>query len=147
MLARAIDLSDHPWREEHVRDGIAVAQFDELAKPGDPRVVETTKRWKLSSEAALRLTMPITCATDGKLKLVRDGDHEWLYDLVRDPLESAPSSLADGASGVVPATLSRLQRAVAEAAVTQPDAEAIQVDISPDERADLERGMRFLGYM
>jgi arylsulfatase A-like enzyme len=148
MVARGIGLEDHPWHEEHVRkDGVAIAQFDELAAPGDPRADETAERWGLGAEAVRRLTTSITCATDGALKLVRDGDREWLYDLAQDPLEMSPLPRTPDGTEVDRATIARLEKAVADGALGHVAPQPVDVDLGADERADLERRMRFLGYM
>src|SRR3954447_19223315 len=94
LLADAIELSDHPWTAP-VADGVAVAATVGLATPDDPKLQRLAEHIRLDDRVLWRLTTASTCATDGELKLVREGDEYWLYDLAVDPLEATPA-LLDG---------------------------------------------------
>ena len=85
---------------------------------------------------------PITCATDGRHKLVRFGDRDLLYDLAIDPLELDPQA-PDGQEPVA-----RLRRALEAPALW------VRPATAPDPGAggagdadDIERRMKLLGYM
>lgn len=82
-------LDSHPWQDADP-NGVAVSQFDPPADRDDPRVHEAVKRWGLGPEAIARITTELTCATDGRWKLMRRGEVEELYDLESDPLELEP---------------------------------------------------------
>jgi arylsulfatase A-like enzyme len=148
LLARAVGLEDHPWRDGPAA-GVGVAQFDPPVEPGDPRAAEAVERWRLGDEALERLTTPLTCAVADGLKLLRRGEREELYDLREDPLELAPlppqRSTPERARRV-----DELRAALAHPAVTsrrsdQPSSSAPQV--SAEETRKLEERMKLLGYM
>ncbi len=152
-LADAIGLTDHPWDAPvGVRDGIAVSQSDALVGLDDARIEQNLDHWKMEGEAARfarwRLTTSSTAATDGRLKIVREGSEDWLYDLEADPLEATPALL----TGIDPASpdsgrLKGLRAAVDRAAPTGDEARAWSGPDLPDDRADIEDRMRFLGYL
>jgi arylsulfatase A-like enzyme len=141
LVAGAAGLADHPWTEPGLEPGVRVAQFDPLTTAGDPRARAAVERWGLGEDALARITSPITCATDGRRKLVRLGERDLLYDLDGDPLELTPQSANGGAAtGRLRAALehpSLWTRPAEEPAAAAPEAAA----------DDIERRMRLLGYM
>jgi arylsulfatase A-like enzyme len=149
MIADALDLEPHPWGGPADGDGVAVAQLDPPATAGDPRIAQALETWGLGPEAEPRITTELTAATDGRLKLLRRGGREELYDLRADPLELAPFD-PDG-HPEQPA-IQRLRDGLAGEAVARPPAELREPEddgttISDAERARLEERMRLLGYM
>jgi arylsulfatase A-like enzyme len=141
MLAEYLDLADHPWNEDNVPAGLANAQFD-FVEPDDPRVKTVASTGRLDSAALARMTTPLTCVTDGRLKLLRRGDADELYDLRTDPLELSPAvdGITDGD------TLEPLKVALEDPRLwVQGDAEAVTAPA--DEIAELEGRMKLLGYM
>jgi hypothetical protein len=126
-----------------------VSQWDPFALTSE-RLTELTEKWQLDDEAVRRLTVPLTAAVAGHLKLVRGADQaeEALYDLEADPLERSP--LRDEG-----AMAARAGDALAElrAAVHGPAAQAVaEVSTSADElpaeeASEIERKMRLLGYL
>lgn len=140
-LAGAVGLDVHPW-EPAERD-VAVAQFDPLIGPDAPRLDELARRWQLSEDGRRLFCEPQTCATDGRRKLLRWGEDEVAYDLVRDPLERQPLAADDPAFADLRATLRSPEvRAEGPLQVSQPDP-------APDdaETQALEAQMRLLGYL
>ncbi len=144
-IAEAIGLESHPWRA-NAPTGVAVAQFDPpTTDRGDERVRAAVDRWGLDEPAVDRLTTSMTSATDGRLKLLLRGDREELYDVVRDPGESAPISEPD--PGLEPA-LASLRAALAAGCNRAGEGEAPGPEaISDEERLQLEERMRLLGYL
>lgn len=146
LLARALDLDDHPWQEPDVdADGLAVAQVDALVAPDDPRAWEAVRTWGLGEDAHRIVTTSSTCATDGRLKLVRRGDDDLLYDLEADPLETTP--VPPTAEHLDASVLARLRKAVDAADDPARAALPYEGPDVHDDRADLEERMRLLGYL
>jgi arylsulfatase A-like enzyme len=145
LIASAAHLDEHPWAPPPVPEGIRVAQFDPLTGPDDPRARETVKRWGLGDEAMKRMTSAITCATDGRHKLVRFGGDDLLYDLGDDPLELHPRT-PNGDGGET----TRALRAALDQPVLWDAPGAGGAQETPGHAAeaeDIERRMRLLGYM
>jgi len=141
LIAEAVVIGEHPWRDDPTRDGLPVAQFDALVPADDPRARRAVEEWGLGEDAVRRVTTSLTCVTDGRLKLPRDGDRDLLLDLVGDPLELHPVP-ADGSR--VPPSFRRALEAAAVPGHTEPPT---VTEVPDDEREDLERRMRLLGYM
>jgi arylsulfatase A-like enzyme len=148
LLASALDLQDHPWTAP-VADGVAVAATVGLATQGDPRLERLAEHIQVNDHVLWRLTTASTCATDGSLKLVREGDEYWLYDLAVDPLEAAPALLDGRVAAAYGGRLAALRVAVDHAHALQPDAgrSSIPSAASLQVPADLEDQMRLLGYL
>ncbi|TMC48369.1 MAG: DUF229 domain-containing protein [Chloroflexi bacterium] len=148
LLAEAVGLSDHPWREA-VPDGVAVAQCDPLSGADDPRIEQAVSRWHLDQEAVRRLTQPMTCATDGELKLLRFGDEDRLYDLIADPRELHPMAPDQpSVRELFGARHDRLAEALEPASRPGPAlAPTSSAELSDAERQDIEQRMRLLGYL
>ena len=148
VIAAAAGMEDHPWHEWGPGDGVAVAEFDPPAPSDHPRWRTAFEEWGVSPErAGPRLTTPLTCATDGRLKLLRGGSAEVLYDLDADPLEREPLSPRGGPAEAV----ARLRGALARAAGSEPEhpafAEGEPGEPSAEELQELEDRMRLLGYL
>jgi arylsulfatase A-like enzyme len=145
LIADALGVEDHPWIEQPA-DGVAVAQFDPPTGPDDPRVEQALGEWGLGPEAAPRITTELTTATDGRYKLLMEGDRELVYDLASDPLELAP---------IDPQTLGAkaeaFRGAIRHSAATKradaPEPAGADQEISEEERQQLEDRMRLLGYL
>jgi arylsulfatase A-like enzyme len=145
MIAPAAGLSDHPWQQREMPPGIVVSEYDQLGTPEDPRIRGFAARWQLDEAAVGKLTPTLTCATDGKLKLVNRHGSEQLFDVSTDPLEVHPldpASANGGLDGLRQAIENSqgAQRATAIADNSPPTA-------SPDELEAIERQMKLLGYM
>jgi hypothetical protein len=127
--------------------GVAVAEYDGLGGPEDPRVRAFAEKWALDAAAVTRLTESFTCATDGAWKLVVAGDgRESLYDLRADPAERSP--LAPSVDAAVSGRLrAAIQAAAAGALGTGPAGAAARPAAAPEEIAALEQQMRLLGYL
>lgn len=147
MLAQAVGLEDHPWSPP-VGERAVVAQFDPLVARDDPRLARLVRAWNLDERGARMLSEPLTCATDGRFKLVRHGTREVSFDLHRDPLEVAATELTEDTD--------HLRRALDDArvwATPETTAGGVRGGQDPDTTADadevdrLEDQMRLLGYM
>lgn len=141
MIAEAAGI-EHPWKQDAMPPGMAVAQYERTVGPSDARVQKARDEWLLDDEGVHRLTTPMTCATDGRRKLVLHGDQELLFDLEADPLESAPSA-PNGADG----DLDSLRAAVAIALRAAPQPASSAPEPEDAENAELEERMRLMGYM
>lgn len=154
LVADAVGLESHPWRAPAFPAGLGLAQFDPPVPRDDPRFAELRERLALDDYAVWRLTTPSTCATDGRLKLVLEGDEEWAYDLEADPAEVAPVHL-DGRTAVQfgdrlarlrsAVLVTRPRRAGTPAAVHVMSQAAVAL-AEPADDAMAER-MRLLGYL
>jgi arylsulfatase A-like enzyme len=144
MVAGALGLDGHPWREELLPHGVAVSQIaGQVLLPERETLV---RAWGIPEEAIRRIANPMTSATDGRHKLVREpGSPDVLYDLAADPMEVAPG---DPASPDAPADLvARLRSAIDEVEAAAP-AEPPAGEAAPDaEAAELEERLRTLGYI
>ena len=138
LLARHLDLDDHPWTERPGPAGLACAQFDFLG-PDDPRIQVVTDAWELAEHERRKLFTPLTCVTDGRHKLVARGEERELYDLEADPLELRPlPAEGNGQAAALHAGLDHRDLWVS----ASPEAPG---DSSDSE--DIERRMKLLGYM
>jgi arylsulfatase A-like enzyme len=149
-MAEAAGLERHPWSDDGVRHGeVAIAQLDALVPPTDPRAAEYVEKWGLGEEAFRRLTMSMTCATDGRFKLVRRGTEELVYDLEEDRLELSPLD-ADRLDDSVP-SLATLRAAVTEGEDRPAEPLIAAADgreeVPADEAEAIAERMRTLGYL
>lgn len=150
LIADAIGIADHPWSSDELPDDVALAQYDVLSRPDDPRL-EIVRGWGATEEGVRRFAYPGSAATDGRYKLVTLGDSERFYDIDADPEEVAPMSPAGGPPDVV----ERLRRALRRAGESEwtPDVEALrafsrpQQEPSESELKEIEDRMRLLGYL
>ena len=146
LIARATGLDSHPWDGTPSQAGVAVAQLDPPAQPGDPRVSQALEGWGLGEEAAPRITTAMTCAMDGRLKLMLRGGVRELYDLEADPLEEAPLDPRSGDPDRLAPLASALEGA-AEAPDLAEEARGEVPEASEEEVRQLEDRMRLLGYL
>lgn len=137
-LAAAVGLEDHPWQLPACPDGILLSEVDGLATVDPNMAQKVVDEWHLPDRAVHRLTEPLTCAVDGRFKLVRQGSVDVLRDLEADPLEQMDAAPRH------PEVVARL-RAALEAATPPPEEAARQPVMAPD--ADLEERLRLLGYL
>jgi arylsulfatase A-like enzyme len=139
-----------PWEANDLPAGVAVSQCDPVSRGSEAEVRAAAERWGVG-DAIVALTTPLTSATDGRLKLLRRGDAESIYDIEADPLEREPhpvdgdlararreSMAALRAALEHPAATARLDPASLAAAPDAPD---------DDEVRALEERMKLLGYM
>ena len=124
--------------------GVAVAQHDPMGGAEHPRVQEFAQRWGLEEPGVRRLTARLTAVTDGKLKLVRRDGEEFLYDLERDPGETAPLRSDTGDEAV--ALSAALEHPSVLATAPSMDVAAAS-DSTAEELAVIEQQMKLLGYM
>jgi arylsulfatase A-like enzyme len=145
-IATATGLDDHPYRPEDDLPPLPVAQLNSPAPPrGDPRTEGVIDLWQLDDESAGRLTMSLTAAVDGGVKLVVRDEREAFFDLREDPLELRPLT----ADAVDTEVRERLRRALAHPSVTASRAllQPADAEAAAGANADLEERMRLLGYL
>ena len=92
----------------------------------------------------------MTCATDGRWKLVRDPAGDRVYDTAADPAETRPLDTASIAGEQD--AIARLRRAVDgvldhTAGVSDAEVGGRGPEITAGEAAALEERMRLLGYL
>jgi hypothetical protein len=145
LLADAVGLDDHPWRDRTGED-VAVAQLDAPCAPDDPVAVEALDSLGLGLDALPRLVRSFTCATDGRLKLFRDGSSETIVDLEADPMEEEPEMVGRVHELRHGPALQRLRTALDEAAAVERNAGPGQLNMTIDD-PELEKKMRLLGYL
>jgi len=155
-LAAGCDLAGAPWPVPTGQQ-VAVAQFDGYQDPGDARVRGLVADWGIGELGLRRLTDPLTCATDGTLKVVRRGTTTELYDLDVDPLERSPVPLVPEVSARYGVRLTPLLAALDRA--VDPDGDLsrapeptgsdrpLPAELSEAETESLMARMRVLGYM
>ena len=144
LVAASCGIADPPWEPLAARH-TAVAQFAAPGGPHDPRVATVAAALGLDESGRQRLTEPITCATDGRLKLVRRGGREELYDLRTDPLELSPAT--PGAADQASLTGLREVMDHACAHASPRPARGGSPDLTPEARASLESQLKLLGYL
>ncbi|MHB8465898.1 MAG: sulfatase [Acidimicrobiales bacterium] len=158
LIGDLAGLAANPWRTGPSGTGpsrigpsdaavgsIAVAQYDAVVTPDDPRLDQVTRWWNLDGEARDMFVQPMTAATDGHRKLVRHGSRAWLYDLDSDPGEAFPIEIADPA-----ATATDLWDAIRAADATDADPEliaALAAGSAGGMDDALAGQMRLLGYL
>jgi arylsulfatase A-like enzyme len=150
VVAEAAGIEDHPWSDGPPQ-GVGVAQFDPPFDAGDPEALERLRGAGLEG-AHEGLTTPLTCAVAGGLKLLRRGETELVYDLEADPLELDPQPPERFEAAGRGDELRTLRDALEHPAVTARSADdgaaaPPEDETSDEEREDLERRMRLLGYM
>lgn len=145
VITRAAEI-EREFADDELPQGVAVAEFDPLGTRENPKIQAFARKWALDERGVGRLTEGFTCATDGRCKLVIDGDgNEALYDLEADPEALAPLR-AHGANEHMLVLRSALERAAAPATAA-PAAASPADGPTADELEALERQMKLLGYM
>jgi arylsulfatase A-like enzyme len=149
MVTSALGINEHPY-DDQPQMGIAVSEVEGIAPPGDPRITAAVREWGLDDSAAALMTSDATTASDGRVKVLRRGDVEQVYDLAADPLEEHP--LGDDAVTARRDEVAPLRRAI-DAAVTAavtvgqtdaPPASGGQTELDNDQ---LAAQMKLLGYL
>jgi arylsulfatase A-like enzyme len=145
LIAGAAGLGAHPWTHERPDPDIVVAELEPPAGPDHEISRAVAREHGLDATAFERMTTPLRCATDGRFKLVRQGDREMLVDVVADPLELTPL-----ASDAQPpdALLSRLRAALDRSeANTLPAPPPQAAELAPEAVANMDAQLRLLGYI
>lgn len=144
LLASLLGIDEHPWGPPD-RTGVAVAQLDPPTRADDPRVEESLAGLGLADdpEARRRLLGELTCATDGRHKLVRDalGD-EYLVEPGADGTDTDHRPVEDLDAD----QLGWLRAALDMAGGLEVEAAAPSTS-TRGTVADLEERMRLLGYL
>jgi arylsulfatase A-like enzyme len=141
LVAEVLGIGHHPWDDDLLPFGTAVSQV--AGQVLLPEREHLARAWGVPDEAIRAIASPMTSATDGRFKLVRDASGERLYDLDQDPLEQRPIQLAGGPSPATP--LETLRRAISHVESLAPArGPASEAD---DESADLQERLRHLGYI
>jgi arylsulfatase A-like enzyme len=143
MVAELVGLDDHPWTPS-LHPGVAVAQYDGPMPPDHPNI-GVLDEWKATPEGRVRLTYRFTAATDGTLKLVRTQAGDRLYDVARDPLETAAANEQTYPAERV-ATLRRALDLASQEAWDPEFDEGKPVE-RDEELAEIEERMKLLGYL
>lgn len=144
MIARALEIEQHPWSDDVRPGGAAVSQVAGQVMLPEKEVL--ARAWGIPDEAIRRMASPMTSATDGRFKLIRDESGERMYDLDSDPAESRPLDVAmQPAAATLLAAIDEVESyAQAERA---PDPRATPAPTDGDEAAELEERLRQLGYI
>lgn len=144
LVADYVGLAENPWSGDWLPEGVAVAQFDPPGPPCHPNWLLAFEEWGLDSRGVPSIAATLTCATDGRLKLLRRDEQELVFDLEADPREERP--LGQGEVARLDGALRPLRDALSHPEVwVAPDAEpapAVADDVS-----ELEDRMRLLGYL
>jgi arylsulfatase A-like enzyme len=144
MVAGAAGIERHPWPGDELPEGVAVAQYDPIGAPDDPRIGAFAEQWGVNEEGVDRLTATFTAVTDGRLKLVERNGSRAVYDLGGDP--DQPDRDAERSAGAA-ALRSALGHPMVSSAEVQPQSATAMPDAPADELEAIERQMKLLGYM
>ena len=140
LVADLLDVDGHPWSDDG--SGVAVAQTNGIATWDPEAQRRLVAAWKLPTDIVDRLASPISCASDGRFKLVKDAGALRLHDLDDDPLE------ANDVARRHPDVMGRLQAVLDEADRLQhPREPSSPSEDSPPASPDLEARLRLLGYL
>lgn len=143
IVAGPLELGEHPWQDDPLIRGLAVSQV--AGQVLLPERETLARGWGVPDEAIRRIADPMTCATNGRYKLVRDGGGDRLYDLESDPAEIAP--LSSQQEGFPPTVATSLRAAIDEVEAMVPAVTAGAPASGGDESAELEERLRELGYI
>ena len=144
MIAGALGIEDHPWRDDVRPGGAAVSQV--AGQIMLPEKEALARAWGIPDEAIRRMASSMTSATDGRFKLIRDEAGERLYDLGSDPAESRPlDAAAVPSAAALRAAIDEVE-SYAPPPAAGPDS-APEATPDGDEAAELEERLRQLGYI
>ena len=146
-LAKLGGVSGHPYADDEMPpDGFAAAQFEPFADHGDAETIAALEAMGLQ-DAIDAFTTPAEMAALGRLKLVRCGGSEAIYDLENDPLEETPLDPSTLSGGQVE-DLKALRAVISHPAVgTRSAARGPVTAESGEQMHELEERMKLLGYM
>jgi len=140
LIGQLLGIDDHPWHDDG--SGVAVAQTDGIATWDPEARRQLGAAWQLPASVVERLGDPISCATDGRFKLVRDGGAVRLHDLTTDPLE------VRDVAGAHPDQVARLLGVLDDADLRhEPQARGQAPGGTQATTVDLEERLRLLGYL
>jgi len=145
LLGDAIGLPDHPWQADPRYD-VAVAQLDSPCAPDDPYALEALREFGLSEAVLPRMVRTMSCATDGHVKLFREGTTETIIDLDDDPLETTFVPVGRAHELRHGNVLTRLRTALDAAGALEATGDADSGPRTIDD-PDLEAQLRLLGYI
>ena len=143
MLAEAAGVERHPWHDDDVPPGIAVAQDEGMSGLAPDAIKRLTRAWNVSERAVDRMLNRASAATDGRFKLVRVGSKSRLHDLEVDPLEDRDVGAAH------PDIVARLAQALdrVDSPLPVPDRTPEPPEATDDDTDALEERMKMLGYL
>jgi arylsulfatase A-like enzyme len=147
LIAGAAEIDPNPWPHDELPHRVAIGQYDPIGTPDNPKIEEFAARWMLDERGVDRLTAGFTCATDGRLKLVRRNSVEALFDLDADPGERAPIATTNGQAAELRAALAHPAALAVPTAGTAEAGSVAGPQASADELEALERQMKLLGYL
>lgn len=145
MIAGALGIEDHPWTDDVRPRGAAVSQVAGQIMLPEKEIL--ARAWGIPDEAIRRMASPMTSATDGRFKLIRDETGERLYDLASDAAESRPLDVAtEPAVAVLRAAIDDVESYTPAEPAPAPGATPAPPD-GGGEAAELEERLRQLGYI
>ena len=147
FVVNELGVTDHPYDEELPTGEPAITEVDGVGELDDPRVRQKMDEWGLGDAAAQLMTSNATAASDGRLKLLRRGATEAVFDLHADPFEVSPLDPA-----ALPAdhheALRKLRAAADRAPLPTGSSDAEPAPAAQDVDTDqLAEQMRLLGYL
>ncbi len=161
-ICEVAGIDDHPFAPE-LPKGVAVAQLD-APGDGDPqRCLDGVQQWNMADggvAAAAKMGTSLTCAMDGRYKLLRpqgtgarvaDLPRELLIDTVTDPVELHAAAPTPAQEIALSAELAALRTALDRAAeLERPKtvvSEATRTGRSQSAEAALKEQLQHLGYL
>jgi arylsulfatase A-like enzyme len=161
-VCEAAGVDDHPFTPE-LPPGVAVAQLD-APGDGDPqRCLDGVQQWNMTDggvAAAAKMGTSLTCAMDGRYKLLRPQGtgarvaglpRELLVDLVADPLELQPAVPTPAQESALATELKALRAGLDRAAeLERPKtvvSAATRTGRDPSADAALKEQLEHLGYL
>lgn len=155
-LCSVAGIDEHPFAPEF-DPGVAVAQLDAPGDGSPKKCLHDVQIWDWSDggeAAAARLGTSITCATDGRYKLLRPHGtgavaaglpFELLIDLVADPVEMNPRAVTSEQETSLAVPLRRLRTALDRAAELERPKTVAKGNAQRDEA--LAEQLAHLGYL
>jgi arylsulfatase A-like enzyme len=155
-LCEVAGVEEHPFQPEFA-PGVAVAQLDAPGDGSPNKCLHDVQIWDWAdggAAAAARLGTSITCATDGRYKLLRPHGtgalaaglpFELLVDLVADPVEVSPRAVTPAQETELAAPLRNLRNALDRAAELERPKTVAKHTAQRDEA--LAEQLAHLGYL